>query len=130
MRALLLCLCACLSLFSCKKEDAASGSGAGGIFIRVSNASQYQFNNTVIKAPGGENNYGTVFIGQKSEYKVFTQAYKYAYIKLTAQGQDLVLQPIDYVGETPLTPGQYTYVLDVVDGSQNQKQLTIRLEKP
>jgi hypothetical protein len=127
MRYLLLCLCACLSLFACKKEDAGAERD---IFIRVSNASQYQFDNIVVKAPGGENTYGTVAAGQKSDYKQFTQAYRYAYIKVTAQGQDLVLQPFDYVGETPLTPGQYTYVLDVINGNQNQNQLTIRLEKP
>jgi hypothetical protein len=130
MRVLLLCLCASLSLFSCKKEDVDAGSSSGDIFIRVSNASPYQFNNIEVKAPGGEHTYGAVAAGQKSAYKQFTKAYRYAYIKLAAQGQDLVLQPFDYVGETPLPPGQYTYVLEVVTGNQNQNQLTIRLEKP
>jgi hypothetical protein len=124
MRTLLLCLCVCLSLFSCKKE------GSGDIFIRVRNASQYQFDNIVVKAAKGDNSYGNISAGQKSDYKAFEQAYKYAYIELSVQGQKLVLQPTDYVGETPLTPGQYTYVLDVVNGSQNQKRLTIQLEKP
>jgi hypothetical protein len=44
-------------------------------------------------------------------------------------GEALVLQPIDYVGERLLEPGQYTYALDVttVAGS---KRLTLDLEKP
>lgn len=124
MKATLLCLCACLGLFSCTKEDATPES----ISIRVRNASQYQFDDIVVITPGGENKYGKVGIGQSSEYKSFAQAYPYAYVKLTVQGQELVLQPIDYVGATLLEPGRHTYALDVVNGTQ--RRLTISLEKP
>jgi hypothetical protein len=127
MKAALLCLGVGLSLFSCKKEDATSPS-SGNIFIRVRNASQYQFDDIFVNTSGGENKYGTVAAGQKSDYKAFTKAYKYAYIKLNAQGQALGIQPIDYVGETPLQPGRYTYALDVTSG--NPQRLTITLETP
>jgi hypothetical protein len=128
MRTLLLYLCVCLSLFSCKKEDATAGSGSGAIFIRVRNASQYQFDNIVVTSPGGQNTYGTVAIGQSSDYKAFSQAYRYAQLNLAIQGQALQLLPTDYVGETPLQPGRYTYAVDVTNG--NPRRLTISLEKP
>jgi hypothetical protein len=127
MKATLLCLGIGLSLFSCKKEDAMS-PGSGDIFIRVRNASQYPFDDIVVNTSGGENKYSTVAAGQKSDYKAFTKAYKYAYVKLNTQGQDLGIQPIDYVGETPLQPGHYTYALDVTTG--NPRRLTITLETP
>jgi heat shock protein HslJ len=43
------------------------------------------------------------------------EAYSYAYVKVTAGGDEFVLQPIDYVGESLLAPGEYTYVLDVAE---------------
>lgn len=128
MRTLLLCLCVCLSLSSCKKDDAASGSGSGDIFIRVRNASQYQFDNIIVTSPGGQNRYGTVAAGQSSDYKAFSHAYRYAQINLAIPGQSLQLLPTDYVGETPLQPGRYTYAVDVTTG--NPRRLTISLEKP
>jgi hypothetical protein len=122
MRALLLCLCACLCLLSCKKED------PEGVSIRVRNASQYSFENIVVNTTGGENNYGTVSAGQSSDYKYFTKAYGYGYVKLTSQGEELQIIPIDYVGESLLAPGRYTYALDVVDYN-GQKRLTSTLER-
>jgi hypothetical protein len=127
MKAVLLCLGLGLGLFSCKKEDT-TPQGTGDIFIRVRNASQSQFADIFINTSGGENKYSPVAAGQKSDYKAFTKAYKYAYVKLTTQGQSLVIHPIDYVGETPLKPGYYTYALDVATG--NPGRLTITLETP
>jgi hypothetical protein len=126
MKTILLCLCICLTLFSCRKDDPTPE----GIFIRVNNASQYPFDTIFVNTSGGENSYGPLGAGQSSACKSFARAYRYAYIKIVVQGQELVWQPFDYVGETPLEPGRYTYVVDVVEAANSSsKQLTLRLEK-
>lgn len=46
---------------------------------------------------------------KKTDYKVFESAYGYAFIELEIGGKTYTIQPIDYVGETPLEDGNYTY---------------------
>jgi len=122
MKTLLLWLCTCLCLVSCKKEDVTEG-----VSIRIRNASTYSLENITVKTPGGQNSYGTVASGQASDYQVFSKAYSYAYVNVTVQGQELLIQPIDYVGERPLAAGRYTYVLDIVADTPNR--LTLRLDR-
>ncbi|NND16460.1 MAG: hypothetical protein HKN89_09075 [Eudoraea sp.] len=50
-----------------------------------------------------------------SEYFIYETAYTYAFIQITSGEETFVLQPIDFVGETPLPIGFYTYELDVSD---------------
>ena len=97
--------------------------------IQVQNASTYQFETVYVNTSGGENNYGTLRAGASSSYLGgYIKAYSYAYIKVVINGEELVLQPIDYVGETPLEAGNYTYVVNVVDFAQ--RRLSLKLERP
>ncbi|NVO85336.1 hypothetical protein [Hymenobacter terrestris] len=107
---------------SCKKEPA-----AGEVLIRVKNASSYQFQSVQVIAPGGENSYGALGTGEETAYAAYPTAYKYAYVKVLIDGQEFVFQPIDYVGEAPLGPGKYAYVLSVANITQGN--LTLTLEK-
>lgn len=86
-----------------------------GLFIRIENSSNVDFSNVFVDTSGGSNNYGEIKSGKKSEYKDFELAYSYAYIQLTASEMTFTLQPIDYVGETPLENGEYTYKLTIED---------------
>jgi len=52
-----------------------------------------------------------------SEYRQVALAYGYAYVSAMVDGEKRVLQPIDYVGEEPLAPGDYTYVLQATPAS-------------
>jgi hypothetical protein len=56
--------------------------------------------------------------GEFSAYKSFDLAYRYAFIELSADGVTYTLQPIDYVGETPLDRGDYAYQLDLEPNGQ------------
>ena len=51
-------------------------------------------------------------------------SYRYADFSVKAGGQELSLQPIDYMGEQELSAGRYTYSLGVDNG-----RLTVQLEK-
>ncbi len=48
-----------------------------------------------------------------SEYFEYAVAYRYAYIQIHSGEETYILQPIDFLGETPLPPGFYTYQLSV-----------------
>jgi hypothetical protein len=123
MRALLFCLCICLLLFSCKKEE------PGDIFIRVRNASQYPLENIIVKS----RNYGTLAVEQSSDYQLLPVDSSLPGVTLTAQGQQLGLLPLNDMPSAPpaaLEPGRYTYVLDIVKGNNGGNQLAISREKP
>lgn len=128
MKSLLFALLFCLG-FCCLSCNKSNDLEPQGVVIRVQNASTYQFETVYVNTSGGENNYGTLRAGASSSYLGgYTKAYSYAYIKVVINGEELVLQPIDYVGETPLKAGNYTYVVNVVDFAQ--RRLSLKLERP
>lgn len=79
--------------------------------IRVKNASSINFDE--VQVGGDEFVHLEVSSGSFSEYLEYETAYQYAYIQIKSDTESYVLQPIDFVGETPLEIGFYTYVLDV-----------------
>lgn len=107
-KAFFLLISAFLLLNGCSKKETIDA-----VLIRVKNASTLTFTNVYVNTSGGENNYGDLAAGQISEYKEFTYAYPYAYVRFEIDGQTRQLQPIDYVGESLLDNGKYTYELTV-----------------
>jgi hypothetical protein len=110
--------------FECEQHDISDcNSDDKKTNIRVINSSDYDFCNVVIG--NSENrNYGEIKSGENTCYHGYDKAYRYAYVSLTIEGEDLVIQPIDYFGETPLGIGYFTYHLDVEE-INNKKQLSI-----
>lgn len=88
------------------------------VLIRVENVSQFNYTKLVVNTSGGEQEYGNLGTGQISVYKDFDFAYEYAIVSLVIDGEILTLQPIDYVGETKLPNGKYTYQIDVITTPQ------------
>lgn len=100
---LIFCLTAC--------DDGQNLPGpAGDILIRVENASAVDFTNIILNTDA-DYDYGDLAAGALTDYQAHGTAYRYAYISLEIQQLQYVIQPIDYVGEAPLEPGEYTYVL-------------------
>ncbi|HJX26848.1 MAG TPA: hypothetical protein VJ885_02970 [Thermoanaerobaculia bacterium] len=94
--------------------DGGTGTAAqGGIEIRVANRSDRDFDQVVATFDPDRVEYGAVAKGATSEYRTVKQAYRYALVEVTAGGQTFRFHPIDYVGETPLEPGRYTYALNI-----------------
>ena len=95
------------------------------IEIRIRNNSEIDFDSVRVVFPDrDEAVFGPIPKGTSSDFKRTTRAYRYAEIHVKAGGQELRLQPYDYVGERELTPGRYSYVLGV-----QENRLTIDLEK-
>lgn len=101
---------------------------AGGLQIRVANASAFTMEQVTIGFPSQEVQYGTLAAGATSEYRDVEQAYRYAAVTVMVEDERLVMQPIDFVGESLLAPGRYTYVLDV-DSPPTRLNLTLRQDE-
>ena len=113
MKNLLILIFALACLAACSKEN-----DEGDIRIRLSNISEYDFEHITVNTSTGDVSYGSLESGKSSAYKSFDLAYRYAFIELSADGGTYTLQPIDYVGETPLDNGNYTYQLDLEPNGQ------------
>jgi hypothetical protein len=101
-------------------------SGTGKVNIRLSNVSDSDFKDIVVNTSTGDVSYGSLASQEVSDYKPFELAYRYAFIELTANDTIYTLQPIDYVGETPLENGHYTYILDL-EGQGQYNSLIVTL---
>ena len=80
--------------------------------VRVKNDSGYDFQNVRVNFKGQVENYGPLSSGKASDYRRISLAYRYAYIEVVVAGGQYKLQPKDYVGETPLEAGWFTYKLN------------------
>lgn len=98
--------------------------------IRVANRSDVEFRNVIVKFPSQTEIYGNIPPGRTTEYRKVNKAYRYAYIKVEIDGQEAILQPVDYVGERLLSRGNYTYSLSYnpKDTDKNDR-LLLHLEK-
>lgn len=86
----------------------------GELEIRVANRSDQDFERVDVTFESGKVEYGPVPRGGVSEYRWVGEAYRYARVDVVVKGRPpLILQPIDFVGETLLEPGRYTYALSI-----------------
>ncbi|MGX9244385.1 MULTISPECIES: hypothetical protein [Sphingobacterium] len=100
---------------------------SGKTNIRIKNNSQYTLENVTVTPSEQKINFGKLEKGTYSCYHSFEKAYRYAYVKVTIEGKEYELTPIDYVGEKELGAGSFTYVLEV-DKSNEYAPLKIKLE--
>ena len=85
----------------------------GDVHVRIANESSFPFASVDVVFPEDSVDYGVVAAHGASEYRPVSKAYSYALIIVQVGGEELRLQPIDYVGENLLSPGRYTYALNV-----------------
>jgi hypothetical protein len=88
--------------------------------IRVRNDSKIDLNDVVV----GGKKYGNISPGGTTDYQTWETAYRYSSVSLLADGKPMEIRPIDYIGETPLGDGHFTFALTVKDG-----RLDIRSER-
>lgn len=109
---------ALLGLNACRDENVTT---FGATQIRVHNSSEYDYEALVVN----DATFDELGSGENSQYQFFDTAYRYAYVRLLIDDAEFILQPIDYVGETPLGAGRFTYVIDVVDLAGHQLSISL-----
>jgi len=124
MKKFLILIITITAMISCSKD---SSDNPSGLKIRLSNSSQYNFKDIVINTTTGDVNFGNLNSGQKTDYNEFNKAYRYAFVKLEIDGKTYTIQPIDYVGETTLKDGSYTYEINVNNTQDQYTNLNLTL---
>ncbi|MDG1911949.1 MAG: hypothetical protein P8I42_03895, partial [Flavobacteriaceae bacterium] len=110
--------------FGCSKDSDANTSE---VYIRLSNISEYNFKNIVVNTSTGNVDFENIDSGQMSQYKNFETAYQYAFVELEIEGRIHTIQPIDYVEETPLEDGYYTYQIDANDSQEQYGRISLTI---
>lgn len=85
------------------------------VSVRIRNDSARAFD--AVEVTFGEGQvveYGAVPPGGVTEYLPAEHAYRYASITVASGGREFRWMPADYVGESELSPGSYTYALSIV----------------
>ena len=110
-----------LSLVVASCDDPAGPTG--DIEVRIANESSFAFESVDVVFPDDSVAYGALPAHSQSVYHAVERAYSYALIIVSVGGEELRIQPIDYVGASELEPGRYTYALNLsIEG-----QLTLQL---
>lgn len=110
MRTMLLLLMIILASCNITGSDAEKGP----VSLRIQNTGDIDFQSVRLSFTGQNVNFGKLAAGQISDYQLFEKAYHYGFIEVEAEDTVYSLVPVDYVGESPLKPGQYTYELKIV----------------
>jgi hypothetical protein len=99
----------------------------GEVEVRVRNGSDLTLDEATLFLPRGDLFFSDLSPGEASPYVDVPKAYRIASAEVVI-GQDTArAQVIDYVGETPLKAGKYTYVFRVFEGSPST--LGVEFEK-
>lgn len=112
------------SFFNCSESNM---NHKASIQIRLSNVSEYDFDHIVVNTSTGEVDYGNLAAGQTTDYKSFETAYAYAFVQLEIDGKTYTIQPIDYMGATPLEAGNYTYQINANSSQDPYGKLTLSM---
>ncbi len=110
-----------LIIMACSKEETTSSND--GIFIRLKNTSVYNYKNIIVEAGMTANVYEDLEPNQISEYQEFDSAFAYAFVELEIEGNTFTIQPIDFIGETMLEDGFYTYEISANESTEQYGRL-------
>jgi hypothetical protein len=66
--------------------------------------------------------------GECTLYEQASHSYSYTYAKFNLGKDEFIIQPIDYMGETQLTPGLYSFHVTIVDYGHRQADIRAKLD--
>jgi len=125
MKSFLALLTVMTIVFNCSDDINKSSE----INIRLSNISDFNFQNIIVNTSTGNVSFENIDSGQITDYKTFETAYRYAFVELEIDGETYTIQPIDYVGETPLENANYTYQINANDSQEQYGRLALSIIK-
>jgi hypothetical protein len=96
--------------------------------LRIVNTSSYDYCNVLVELNNQIVYYGNVGSGDATCYISFDSLYRYAYIELSIEGNPFVVQPIDFIGESPVAPGYYSYKITVPDDEGDIYNVNLEFE--
>jgi len=102
-------------------------SSGDPVEARVRNGSSLTFDGGVLYVHRDSITFTALEPGQATPYREVERAYRIASTWVVTGSDTARLQVIDFVGEEPLSPGRYTYVLGFLEG--NPTSLTLDLTK-
>ncbi len=123
MKTLQFIILLAFTILSCSTDD----EKVSEVSIRVANESEYDFENVIVNSSSGTKDFENIDSQDSSPYQVFESAYRYAFVELLIDGETYTMQPIDYVGETPLEDGFYTYIINANDSQDQYGKLSLTL---
>jgi hypothetical protein len=95
--------------------------------VRVRNGSSVAFDGGALYVHRDSITFTALAPGQATPFQEVEKAYRIASTWVVTGSDTARLQVIDFVGEEPLSPGRYTYVLSFFEG--NLTSLTLDLTK-
>lgn len=107
MKKYLFLFVALFVIFSCTDRDDELTTAN----IRIKNLSGFTFEE--VQVGDQETLHINIAPEDYSDYLPYEVAYRYAFISIKSGEETYLLEPIDFVGETELPPGLYTYELNV-----------------
>ena len=99
--------------------SACSNPFSGGeTLVRFRNVSAHDLVDFTYQSGGEALSFSVIPAGVVTDYREIDQSYRYGFVELHVDGQRFTLQPIDYVGETTLGAGSFTFRVDVDTSSE------------
>jgi len=127
MKKIFILLISLATLLSCSNDD----DNEPQVNIRVSNISEFDFENVVVKASTENVNVNMQFellsSGQMTEYKSFNTANIFPLIELQIDGESYTILPYSTGFDQPLEPGNYTYQINADDSQEQFNRLSFML---
>jgi hypothetical protein len=96
----------------------------GSVQVRMENASNVTLSRATLFASEGPQAFQNLSPGEATPYVEVSKAYRIATTEVIVGADTLRLQVIDFVGEEPLGPGRYTYVLVVSELANGDLEFT------
>jgi hypothetical protein len=94
-------------------------SADDGTHIRLRNSSAFVLTAVTFQPGEPQLKFARIEPGEATDYVPVSNAYSYGYLDVTVDGARRVIQPIDYVGESYIGDGRFTYVITIEPGTLN-----------
>lgn len=97
-----------------------------GTHIRLRNSSTFDLTSVTFRPGQAEIKFTRIEPGQTTNYIPVANAYRYGYLEVLVDGSRRVIQPIDYVGESFIGEGRFTYVISVDPSTLNPSMTMVK----